>query len=62
MLSGRVTRRREALYVAVPALVYLVFAMAGGMNIDVRHARQRTRPIVRVRGRASAPRSLVERG
>jgi hypothetical protein len=28
---------REILYMAVPAVIYIVFAMAGGMNIGVRH-------------------------
>jgi hypothetical protein len=30
-------QRRGLLYLAVPATVYMVFAMAGGMNIGVRH-------------------------
>ncbi len=35
--SGRLQGRREVLYMAVPAAVYMAFAMAGGMNIGVRH-------------------------
>ena len=35
--TGRFTRRREILYMVIPASVYMVFAMAGGMNIGVRH-------------------------
>lgn len=35
--TGRLRARREVLYMAVPAAVYMAFAMAGGMNIGVRH-------------------------
>jgi 4-amino-4-deoxy-L-arabinose transferase-like glycosyltransferase len=35
--TGRVRARREILYMAIPAAVYMVFAMAGGMNIGIRH-------------------------
>jgi tetratricopeptide (TPR) repeat protein len=35
--SGRLRTRREILYMAIPAAVYMAFAMAGGMNIGVRH-------------------------
>ncbi len=37
LATGRVTARREMLYMGSPAAVYMVFAMAGGMNIGVRH-------------------------
>jgi 4-amino-4-deoxy-L-arabinose transferase-like glycosyltransferase len=35
--TGRLRARREVLYMAVPAAIYMAFAMAGGMNIGVRH-------------------------
>jgi 4-amino-4-deoxy-L-arabinose transferase-like glycosyltransferase len=35
--TGRIQNRRELLYMVIPAAVYMVFAMAGGMNIGVRH-------------------------
>ena len=35
--SGRLRARREILYMALPAAIYMAFAMAGGMNIGVRH-------------------------
>ena len=35
--SGRFRARREVLYLVIPAAVYMGFAMAGGMNIGVRH-------------------------
>lgn len=35
--TGRFGARRELLYMGVPTAVYLAFAMAGGMNIGVRH-------------------------
>jgi hypothetical protein len=35
--TGRLNKRREILYMAVPAAIYMAFAMAGGMNIGVRH-------------------------
>jgi 4-amino-4-deoxy-L-arabinose transferase-like glycosyltransferase len=37
ILTGKLSARREILYMAIPAVVYLLFAMAGGMNIGVRH-------------------------
>ena len=37
MITRRLTRRRELLYVLIPALVYLLIAMASGMNIGARH-------------------------
>jgi hypothetical protein len=37
LASGRLRARREVLYMVVPAAIYMVFAMAGGMNIGVRH-------------------------
>ncbi|WP_433967176.1 glycosyltransferase family 39 protein [Tunturiibacter gelidiferens] len=36
-LTCRITRWREILYMAIPAGIYMIFAMAGGMNIGVRH-------------------------
>ena len=36
-LTGRVPQRRELLYVAVPAAIYMAFAIQGGMNIGIRH-------------------------
>jgi 4-amino-4-deoxy-L-arabinose transferase-like glycosyltransferase len=35
--TGRLRAPREILYMAVPAAIYMAFAMAGGMNIGVRH-------------------------
>jgi len=35
--TGRFRRQREILYMIIPASVYMIFAMAGGMNIGVRH-------------------------
>jgi hypothetical protein len=35
--TGRFRAWREILYMAIPAAVYMAFAMAGGMNIGVRH-------------------------
>ena len=35
--TGRLRGRREILTMALPAAIYMVFAMAGGMNIGVRH-------------------------
>jgi len=35
--TGRLRARREILYMALPAAIYMAFAMAGGMNIGVRH-------------------------
>jgi 4-amino-4-deoxy-L-arabinose transferase-like glycosyltransferase len=35
--TGRCKCWREILYMAIPASVYMIFAMAGGMNIGVRH-------------------------
>ena len=37
VLTGRFRPWRELLFVVIPAAVYMVFAMAGGMNIGVRH-------------------------
>lgn len=37
MITGRFRARREILYMIIPAAVYMAFAMAGGMNIGVRH-------------------------
>lgn len=37
IVLGRLPERREILYMAIPAAVYMAFAMAGGMNIGVRH-------------------------
>lgn len=37
VLARRVPARREFLYLVIPAVVYMIFAMAGGMNIGVRH-------------------------
>ena len=37
VLTGRFRAWREILYMVIPAAVYMVFAMAGGMNIGVRH-------------------------
>ncbi len=34
---GWLPERREILYMAIPAAIYMAFAMAGGMNIGVRH-------------------------
>jgi hypothetical protein len=35
--TGRLRKPREVLYLAIPAAIYMIFAMAGGMNIGVRH-------------------------
>ena len=35
--TRRLRARREVVYLAVPAAIYMAFAMAGGMNIGVRH-------------------------
>jgi hypothetical protein len=35
--TGQMRAWREVLYLAVPAVLYMAFAMAGGMNIGVRH-------------------------
>ena len=35
--TRRFRARREILYMVIPAAVYMAFAMAGGMNIGVRH-------------------------
>jgi 4-amino-4-deoxy-L-arabinose transferase-like glycosyltransferase len=35
--TRRLRAWREILYMAVPAVIYMAFAMAGGMNIGVRH-------------------------
>ena len=35
--TGRFRRHREILYMIIPASIYMIFAMAGGMNIGVRH-------------------------
>lgn len=35
--TGRLRARREILYMAAPAAIYMAFAMAGGMNIGIRH-------------------------
>lgn len=37
IVTGRLPERREILYMAIPAAIYMAFAMAGGMNIGVRH-------------------------
>lgn len=37
LVTGRFRGTREVLYLAIPAGIYMVFAMAGGMNIGVRH-------------------------
>ena len=37
VLTGRVKAWREVTYLWVPAAVYMVFAMTGGMNIGIRH-------------------------
>ena len=37
VFTGRFRARREILYMLIPVAVYMVFAMAGGMNIGVRH-------------------------
>ncbi len=34
---GRLRARREILYLAIPAALFFAFAMAGGMNIGIRH-------------------------
>jgi tetratricopeptide (TPR) repeat protein len=35
--TGRLRAWREILYLAIPAALYFAFAMAGGMNIGIRH-------------------------
>jgi hypothetical protein len=35
--TKRFCKIRELLYLAIPAAIYMIFAMAGGMNIGVRH-------------------------
>jgi 4-amino-4-deoxy-L-arabinose transferase-like glycosyltransferase len=35
--AGKLRLSREVLYMAIPAAVYMVFSMTGGMNIGVRH-------------------------
>jgi hypothetical protein len=35
--TGKLHAPREILYMALPAAIYMAFAMAGGMNIGVRH-------------------------
>ena len=35
--TGRFRRHRDILYMIIPASIYMIFAMAGGMNIGVRH-------------------------
>lgn len=35
--TGRFRKTREVLYLVIPAAIYMIFAMAGGMNIGVRH-------------------------
>lgn len=37
LVSGQLRRTRETIYLLVPAAIYMLFAMAGGMNIGVRH-------------------------
>lgn len=37
LVRVKMQERRGLLYLAIPAAVYMVFAMAGGMNIGVRH-------------------------
>ncbi|MGA2351013.1 MAG: phospholipid carrier-dependent glycosyltransferase [Terracidiphilus sp.] len=37
MATRRFRDRREILYLTIPAVIYMAFAMAGGMNIGVRH-------------------------
>jgi 4-amino-4-deoxy-L-arabinose transferase-like glycosyltransferase len=37
MATGRFRPAREILYLLIPAAIYMIFAMAGGMNIGVRH-------------------------
>jgi 4-amino-4-deoxy-L-arabinose transferase-like glycosyltransferase len=36
-LTGKLQKRRELIYILVPALVYLAIAIASGMNIGARH-------------------------
>jgi 4-amino-4-deoxy-L-arabinose transferase-like glycosyltransferase len=35
--TGKVSHRRELAFALVPAAIYMIFAMAGGMNIGIRH-------------------------
>jgi hypothetical protein len=37
IVSGRLQKRREALFLLIPPLVYLAASMKGGMNIGIRH-------------------------
>ncbi len=37
VISGKLRLSREILYTVTPAVVYMAFAMTGGMNIGVRH-------------------------
>jgi len=37
LAAGKLRLSREVLYMAIPAAVYMVFSMTGGMNIGVRH-------------------------
>jgi hypothetical protein len=37
VVTGRVQERRATLYMTIPAALYLVLAIGGGMNIGVRH-------------------------
>jgi hypothetical protein len=37
VITGRFRAWREILYMTIPAAVYMIFAMAGGMNIGIRH-------------------------
>ena len=37
IVSGRMEKRRELLFLLIPALIYLAVSMKGGMNIGIRH-------------------------
>lgn len=37
IISGKVKERRSIIYLTLPALIYLILSMIGGMNIGVRH-------------------------
>ncbi len=37
LATGRLRPARELLYLLIPAAIYMAFAMAGGMNIGIRH-------------------------
>lgn len=37
LITRRVHKAREMLYMLIPAAIYMLFAMAGGMNIGIRH-------------------------